>query len=390
MASRRKASTLGKEIDLDAMVASGPQGAYEALQLYRSRAIRYKTKNDTVNAIATLNQGAKALFLNSYKNAGSELANLLIDFLTEFNSTATTTQIDMLLELNSLFELKGTVDQAATSNNEKEEFNHNHFSNRLEFLKNSVKWSVKCGQYELGEPRIHVALGQCLWQTACPQLPTSSSATSAAVSTGAMETYNKNLQFYHVNRSSAIYHLVCGESPYHLNQIIQSIEITTFNDTNDAQIAQKGIITKDRALTLGVLTFLSLDNLKDANELLNYYRMSLAAIMENNTTPNEKRSASPPNKKKGGNGSNSTGNSDDFQFAIESPLETFCRYLLLTCQRDAQALFKTLVNTYAKVLDFDENVPALLTGPIGLKFFGIQQKVQVNPMMNMLQQMLSK
>ena len=347
-----------------------------------------------MNAIATLNQGAKALFLNSYKNAGSELANLLIDFLTEFNSTATTSQIDMLLELNSLFELKGSAEQAAASNNTKEEFNHNHFSNRLEFLKNSVKWSVKCGQYELGEPRIHVALGQCLWQTVCPQLPTSSSATSAAVSTGAMETYTKNLQFYHVNRSSAIYHLVCGESPFHLNEIIQSIDVTTFNNTNDAQIAQKGIITKDRALTLGVLTFLSLDNLKDANELLNYYRISLAAIMENSThaNANDKRSVSPLNKKKGGGGSstNASGNSDDFQFAIESPLETFCRYLLLTCQRDAQPLFKTLVNTYAKVLDFDENVPALLTGPIGLKFFGIQQKVQVNPMMNMLQQMLSK
>jgi hypothetical protein len=48
------------------------------------------------------------------------------------------------------------------------------------------------------------------------------------------------------------------------------------------------------------------------------------------------------------------------------------------------------VNTYASRLDFDENIPLLLTGPIGMKFFNIVPKQQVNPMMSMLQQMLSK
>ncbi len=70
-----------------------------------------------------------------------------------------------------------------------------------------------------------------------------------------------------------------------------------------------------------------------------------------------------------------------------SELVTFCKYLLLTCRRDAQPLFKTLVNKYSAVLDYDDNVPSLLTGPIGQKFFGIQPKS--NPMMSMLQQMLA-
>ena len=47
MALRRRAAGATKEVDLDAMVLSGPQGAYEALQLYRSRATRLRTKNDT-------------------------------------------------------------------------------------------------------------------------------------------------------------------------------------------------------------------------------------------------------------------------------------------------------------------------------------------------------
>jgi len=40
----RKKAALNKEVDLSAMVKSGNQEqAYEALQLYRSRALRYKS-----------------------------------------------------------------------------------------------------------------------------------------------------------------------------------------------------------------------------------------------------------------------------------------------------------------------------------------------------------
>ena len=386
MASRRRAGgNTAKEVDVDAMVVSGSQGAYEALQLYRSRAIRYKTKNDNQNAILTLNQGAKVLFLHSYKNAGAELANLLVDFLTELGEEVTSAQVDMILELNTLFDVTKESPEgvAVTDDN-----HHNHFSNKLEFLKNSVKWSSKYGTYESGDSKLNIALGLCLWETPLPKKPVANPANPNMASV--MENYTKALQVYSVNKSSAIYHLVCGEAPFQLNQVIQSIPVTTQPVGSEME---KGIITKDRALTLGVLTFLSLENLKDANELLNYYRLSRAGELNNETAADgTKRSGSPTaaTKHKKTTSHATAAANDKFEFATESELEKFCRYLLLTCHRDAAPLFKTLVNTYAKILDYDENVPALLTGPIGLKFFNIQQKQQINPMMNMLQQMLSK
>lgn len=387
MASRRKTGgNAAKEVDLDAMVESGAPGAYEALQLYRSRAIRYKTKNDNPNAISTLNKGAKVLFLHRYKNAGAELANLLVDFLTELGEEVTSAQVDMILELNTLFDLNEAGEAVVTDDNY-----HNHFNNKLEFLKNSVKWSSKYGTYESGDPKLNVALGLCLWETPLPKTPVANPANPnmAAV----METHTKALQVYSVNKSSALYHLVCGEAPVQLNQVIQSIPVTT---QPVGSVMEKGIITKDRALTLGVLTFLSLENLKDANELLNFYRLSRAGELNNETAAADaaadgnKRSNSPTTANKNKKNNAAAAANDKFEFATESELEKFCRYLLLTCHRDAAPLFKTLVNTYAKQLDYDENVPALLTGPIGLKFFNIQQKQQINPMMNMLQQMLSK
>jgi hypothetical protein len=45
-AAERASAASREAVDLDAMVASGPQGAYEALQLYRSKATRLRTKND--------------------------------------------------------------------------------------------------------------------------------------------------------------------------------------------------------------------------------------------------------------------------------------------------------------------------------------------------------
>jgi hypothetical protein len=96
-----------------------------------------------------------------------------------------------------------------------------------------------------------------------------------------------------------------------------------------------------------------LENLRDANETMTYYRKA--------------------QKSRGLN--------------ADSDLLQFNKYLLQTCRRDAQPLFKTLIEVYSAALSFDDNIPALLSGPIGQKFFGIQPKA--NPMMSMLQQMLA-
>ena len=86
MQARRKAQQK-KEVNLDALVQSGAAGAYEALQLYRSRALKMKAKDEFGAALTTCAGGATALLKYKYDTAGAELCNLLLDFLTESNKT---------------------------------------------------------------------------------------------------------------------------------------------------------------------------------------------------------------------------------------------------------------------------------------------------------------
>ena len=80
MALRRKAQQK-KEVNLTELIQSGDAGAYEALQLYRSRALRQKAKSDVTNALQTAAEGSTLLLRNGYKSAGCELAMLMVDFL---------------------------------------------------------------------------------------------------------------------------------------------------------------------------------------------------------------------------------------------------------------------------------------------------------------------
>lgn len=71
MALLRKKASANKDIDLSSMVKSGNQDqAYEALQLYRSKAMRFKTKGDTASAIKLTADGSKCFLANNYETAG--------------------------------------------------------------------------------------------------------------------------------------------------------------------------------------------------------------------------------------------------------------------------------------------------------------------------------
>lgn len=285
-ALRKRQANKNKDIDLTAMVASGPSGAYEALQLYRSRAARLKSKNEFLEAIKSCVAGASALLEHNYENAGAELATLFIDLLLEDNQTINDELRNFVFEVDNKFPTKST--------------------HRVEFLKSSIKWTITCGSKELGDPLLHTRLAECLW--------------------------NNN------DTKNAAYHYAAGEAPAAYLEKIDSLE---------------GVEARDRALTIGIVNFLALENLRDAFQLYNSY-IKLQKSKNQATT---------------------------------SDLVTFCDYVLQTSRRDAAPLFKTLVNTYASQLDFDDSVPTLLMGPVASKLFGIKPKV--NPMMSMLQSMMS-
>jgi hypothetical protein len=294
MATRKKnaiGTTGKKDVDLTSMVQSGPEGAYEALQLFRSRSLRLKSKNDIEGSLKAASDGAICLLENSYDSAGAELAELFVGLLVESNQQVSEDIQQTIFRVDSSFSPKG--------------------SHRVEFLKSCVKWTVSHGARDLGDAALHKKLAECLWDI--------NSADKACA-----------------------YHFAAGEAP----ALLLSRIIASFPGA-EQQAA------REQAMTVGLVHFLALENLRDANELYYHYTKT--------------------QKKQG--------------LSTDSPLLTFGDYLLQTCRRDAGPLFKSLVNAYASTLDFDDNVPTLLTGPIASKFFGIKPKV--NPMMSMLQSMMA-
>jgi hypothetical protein len=286
-ALRKKA--VRQEVDLVAMIASGPAGGYEALQLYRSKAIRLRAKDDVIGAIKTTATGSKNLLIHTYETAGSELASLFLELVNEHK-----------MELNEeLRALVYEIDDAYPKTS----------SARVEFLKGVVKWTIMCGNRELGDSELQTRLGECLWEK---------------------------------QDKTAAFHFAAGEAPSAFCEKIFS----TYQNSNEHE-------KRDQALTSGVVNFLALENMRDANDLFSQYKKAA-------------------NAKK---------------FTTNSKLFHFCDYLLQTCRRDAAPLFKQLVNAYASELDYDGTVPTLLMGPIAQRLFGIKPKI--NPMMSMLQSMIS-
>lgn len=293
MATQRKRTAGAKrEVDLTEMVKSGAQGAYEALQLYRSRSMRFKSKNEFAEAINVCSSGSITLLENGYENAGAELAGLFVDLLIELERPVNEETKNALYTVDDKFPAKST--------------------HRIEYLKACIKWTISVGDRELGDPILHQRLADALWN---------------------------------INDKNAVYHYAAGEAPLAYSSKIEE------KYSGDTQLE-----ARSQALTLGIVNFLALENLRDANELFYAFKKNQKTNYPSLSLDNQ-------------------------------DLVNFCDYLLQTCRRDATPLFKTLVNTYASTVDFDEAVPTLLMGPIASKFFGIKPKV--NPMMSMLQSMMS-
>jgi hypothetical protein len=290
MALRRKHAAK-KEVNLEELVKRDDAGAYEALQLFRSRALRFKAKSDVLNALKTAAEGAILLLKNNYKTAGAELAMLMVDFLEDSGIDFNNDTHALIIDVDDSFE----------------EFSPKE--GRVDFLKACIKWTQSCGTREMGDAQLHVRHGEGLW--ACQQ-------------------YKK-----------AIYPFVAGEAPESLCSKIS----TTFTKQGDTPL-------RDQYLTTGVCHFLAIENMRDANKLFTEFKKA------NKNT--------------------------------DTKMVRFCDQLLQCCRRDATDLFKDLVNSILKELQGwsdKETVYNLLMGPIGQKYFQIPPRV--NPMMQMMQQLLS-
>lgn len=173
---------------------------------------------------------------------------------------------------------------------------------RGSFLKQVIKWDRVNGERALGEPELHVRLALNLWENE--------------------ET-----------RIQSTHHFALGEAPDQLANKLMQVEKT---------------LVRDRLLLMGVLHFLSVENLRDATKLV--------ALHKKNT------------KGKGDS----------------SKLMRFSDQIVRLCCRDAAPLFQKLCTTSAKELVFDESIPQLIKGPIASIYFNIKPERSMNPMLQAL------
>jgi len=232
MQARNRAKLQKQDVNLDTLLDQGESGAYEALQLYRSRALRAKSKSDNLSALQTTVEGAIKLVKKGYFAAGWQLCDQLLDFLNDMASDMSMPDIRELV-FNVDDALVQAMDGEAEKKDDKESANSS-FKVRRDFLKGAVKWSQAFGKQALGDTALHLRLGAASWTR---------------------------------DHRIATYHFVAGESPV---QLAQKIDDSFSLEESETPKARK--LAADRKCTLGVCQFLGLENLRDANELLVLYK----------------------------------------------------------------------------------------------------------------------
>jgi Golgi to ER traffic protein 4 len=218
---------------------------------------------------------------------------------------------------------------------------------QAKFLKAAIAWTAAQGTRQHGDAELNALLGRCLF---------SQSAYDAGMA-----------------------RLVIGEQPAELVEHLMRADLTSPEDSADvaqgdapaaAPTAKKGANNsskkqqqpsaadqhRERLLTLGVLHFLGLGNLRDANVMREAWTAAAAAAVGADS------SAVP------------VGGGPD-------GMQKFCRLLCRTCEHDAAPLFMKLVDTVSAGNGSDPALEKLLA-QVGRTFFGIQ------PPQGMLENML--
>lgn len=285
------------------MVAADAASAYEALQLYKSKISRLRVASKFDEALALTCHAAVLQLKHGYENSANELGSLFVDILTESKFALTP-------------EFRNHINEMANS--------FQQVPNRgVPFLQECLSLSRVLGPRLHGDTLLHRQLAVVLWHRGGSQQGEDVSTTRDAI--GKEESVDDF-------KNDAVLHFAYGEAPEELwSQIAEDATL------DPAQAPWTGGSRRERVVLLGVLYFLSLENLRDANILFNIFK-----------------------KHRG----QSKGK--------ESALFEFTERLLLTSLRDARQLFQQLVTAYRAHLGFHPVVLDLLEGPIAKKLFGIQ------------------
>mmetsp|Transcript_60037 Transcript_60037/g.70145 ORF Transcript_60037/g.70145 Transcript_60037/m.70145 type:complete len:368 (+) Transcript_60037:38-1141(+) len=298
--------------------------AYEALQLAQGQVRRYAKQIDGDNAFKLASSITIQLLSRGYIGMANQLSTQMIDAMTETRLTLTDGILDKLCEVDSGYKTALAAITPKTPEEEDEKFRLQKLL--MTFLRKAIKYSDDLGTIRYGDMRLHSRLGQCAWD---------------------MEEYLEAMMEF----------ALAEENPETVVDLLFQLP------KGDNDNAAKGPVSlRDSLLTHGVVIFISLENLRDANSLLR-------AFVAKDTERDAQKLATNYMMK---------GKKHPTHVA-------FCGSLIRICETDAAPLFSWILKSFNVELNRHPDLKPY-TAKIGRLYFNIQPPPN---MLNMMENMMT-
>lgn len=283
---------------------------YGAQQMYKSISARYVAVQRYSEALDILQSGACIQLKHEQITCGAELAVLFVETLVKAKIPYNDETLDRVRKIYKMFP-QIPLPQHIPDDDEMQQISEalGAAKTRVEgcssFLKAAMKWSVEFGAHRNGSPDLHVMLAEYIYSES-PE----------------------------VDMARVCYHFVRGNNPNKFASILVNFKGKCYPGEDDLAIAR------------AILMYLSMGNLRDANNLMDEIKKQVE--------------------------------SKQLEFP-QSDLIQFLIYLLQTLQRDALPLFNMLKTSYKTSIERDPAFNELLD-EIAEKFYGVRRR---NPLQGM-------
>ncbi|KAF3433857.1 hypothetical protein FNV43_RR24960 [Rhamnella rubrinervis] len=289
--------------------------SYGAQQMYKSISARYVSAQRYSEALDILHSGACIQLEHGQVICGAELAVLFVEALVKGKVPYDVEILDRAREIYERFpKVPMALNLAEDDDDDIKQLSEamGEAKTRVEgcssFLKAAIKWSAEFGAPKNGSPELNVMLAEYIYSES-PE----------------------------VDIARVSYYFVRGNNPQKFASVLVNFMSKCYPGEDDLAIAR------------AILMYLSLSNLRDANQLFDEIKKQVE---------NQRR---------------------DF---VESDLIQYITYLLETLERDALPLFNMLKAKYKSSLDRDPVFYELLDD-VAEKFYGVRRR---NPLQGMQMQ----
>lgn len=278
---------------------------YGAQQMYKSISARYASADRYLEALDLLHSGACIQLKHGQVTCGAELAVLFVETLVKGKIPYNDENLDRVRKIYNSFP-QISVPQHLGDDDDVQQLSEalGAAKTRVEgctsFLKAALKWSAELGIHKNGSPELHDMLSEYIYSES-PE----------------------------VDMSRVSLHFVRGNNPKKFASTIVNFMGKCYPGEDDLAIAR------------GVLMYLSLGNLRDANYLMHEIKSQV-----------EK--------------------SEQLEFP-QSDLIQFIIYLLQTLERDALPLFRMLRQNYKSSIDREPAFNEYLD-EIAEKFYAVRRR----------------